>query len=244
MRWSKLRIHSGILEDLQGRAPWYKDDWKQGFNCGYRYSSTMQLHQLAPVFVIVWSVAYVSLSANLLPEPLVWCPDVGRGQVAAHKYPHVNELLICVSVCVSCKLVALLYSLKASLLSIVTPISNCRILAPSTYILFTSAIPGIAFGEQFVRYTGRKEGLSSRLACALLKTCLLLNNVSCRWTSFSCTSAYCDGHLWRRPGNALFAFTLLHSSYKPPLFKCMPALFLPPYISMQSIHNQAMPLFQ
>ncbi|KAL3150270.1 Boron transporter 1 [Trebouxia sp. C0010 RCD-2024] len=63
MRWSDLRIHAGILEDLQGRAPWYKDDWRQGVKCGY------------------------------------------------------------------------------------------RILAPSTYILFTSAIPAIAFGEQLVRYT-------------------------------------------------------------------------------------------
>lgn len=63
MRLPKLSVNSGILDDLRGRAVWYRDDWQQGLNCSY------------------------------------------------------------------------------------------RILAPSTYILFTSAIPAIAFGEQFVQYT-------------------------------------------------------------------------------------------
>ena len=76
MRLSKLRIHSGILEDLQGRAPWYKDDWKQGFNCGYRYSSTMLLHE--PVSVVIWSAANLTLPANLSLEPMVCCPVLSR----------------------------------------------------------------------------------------------------------------------------------------------------------------------
>lgn len=25
-----------VLVDIQRRIPWYWDDWKQGFNCGYR----------------------------------------------------------------------------------------------------------------------------------------------------------------------------------------------------------------
>lgn len=51
---------------------------------------------------------------------------------------------------------------------------KCRILAPSTYILFASAIPAIAFGEQFVRYTGRKGELAPLFVRALLKPCHLL----------------------------------------------------------------------
>ena len=39
MRLSKVRVKSGILDDLRGRLTWYKDDWKQGFNCGFRCDS-------------------------------------------------------------------------------------------------------------------------------------------------------------------------------------------------------------
>ena len=32
--WWKLR--SGIPEDFRGRLRWYKDDWVEGWNSGYR----------------------------------------------------------------------------------------------------------------------------------------------------------------------------------------------------------------
>lgn len=37
MRLKRLKINSGIAQDLKGRAPWYKHDWVEGINCSYRY---------------------------------------------------------------------------------------------------------------------------------------------------------------------------------------------------------------
>lgn len=36
MRFPKVHVNSGILDDIRGRAVWYRDDWKQGLNCSYR----------------------------------------------------------------------------------------------------------------------------------------------------------------------------------------------------------------
>ena len=33
-RWYKLK--SGVPEDVRGRLPWYKHDWVEGWNSGYR----------------------------------------------------------------------------------------------------------------------------------------------------------------------------------------------------------------
>ena len=46
MRLPKVRVNSGILDDLRGRLPWYKDDWTQGFNCTAYSADLVCLSQL------------------------------------------------------------------------------------------------------------------------------------------------------------------------------------------------------
>ena len=67
--------------------------------------------------------------------------------------------------------------------SIIGPCNTyiCRILAPSTYILFTSAIPAIAFGEQFVQYTGKFHLAAdmTHVSCLAVLEATLLSTAAC-----------------------------------------------------------------
>lgn len=95
----------------------------------------------------------------------------------------------------------------------------CRILAPTTYIFFASAIPVISFGEQLERNTGKSYFFLFFLECL----CTLVSLFQChfsnqmhylityyRW-NFNCSSnSRINGPLWCHPLN-YWRTTLAHT---------------------------------
>lgn len=54
IRW--FMPFEGIRSDLAGRAPYYKDDWREGLNCGIRCASL----PVAPANPMTSAAAYIS----------------------------------------------------------------------------------------------------------------------------------------------------------------------------------------
>ena len=199
-------------------------------------------------------------AANLLLEPMVCCLGAGQEQIVAHKCSHINELFTCLCLIIlqncytpvdlegltaehdhSCKIGIPQFILKASLQSMTTPVfANVG----SWRLLHTSYSH-----QQYLRLRlvsslyDTQVGRTSSLHFSLV-LCCLLNKVLCRWTSFSCTSAYCNGHVWRHTGKTMLALKLLHSTCNPNA--CLPfSSHLPEtYMLPQFTQNQAMPLSQ
>lgn len=127
----------GIKDDLHGRLACYKQDWTGGFRAGIRYEL-----KDTPIFPRNLALCCLGLGIRYHHGAKI-------SKLTAAEVVSPSPFVCCCSEVCSC----LAQDLEKEWF-----LGCFRILAPTTYIFFASAIPVISFGEQLERNTGKWRG--------------------------------------------------------------------------------------